>query len=233
MNFNIKQSALIHLYRVYDTFRHQSAFACKKGCAECCTRNVILTSLETTHMLVWLTSTGETHLLNRISANPGKKRFTPKVTINGLATLCLRGENPPDEHNDPLWGRCPFLHNDICMVYHARPFACRSMGSSVPCKDKGYAELDDFMITVNEVFMQYIEHIDQNGFTGNLMDMLTFLKHPDSRKKYKESILPSPLEGILKNTAMPALMIPPQYREKIRPLLAELNDPRTLPGQSI
>lgn len=215
------------IYHAYDSLSPQTPLACEKGCADCCTRNVILTSLETVHILTWLTSTGKGNLLTGASLDPGKKRFIPKVTINGLAALCLRGETPPDEDNDPSWGKCPFLRHDICTIYHARPFACRSMGSTVSCKDKGFAELDDFMVTVNEVFMQYIEHIDQLGSTGNLTDMLIFFKHPENQKKYIDNTrLPWP-ENILKNTAVPALMIPPQYREKIRPLLAELNTPGT------
>ncbi len=219
LNFITKQSILDKIYKIYDDFSHNQELACKKKCAACCTRNVILTSLETIKIIKYLISTDQADLLENVLKESGKKHFIPKITINELANICMKGEEPPLEENDPLWGKCLFLKENKCSIYITRPFACRSMGSLVSCKSLGYAKLDPFTITVNELFMQYIEHIDKDGMTGNLIDMLLFFRIQKNRQQYEKNRLLQTQKGLLQNMAMPVLMIPPEHRERAKPIL--------------
>jgi hypothetical protein len=40
------------------------------------------------------------------------------------------------------------------------------------CSETGFAEMDPVVMTVNDVFMQFIEHLDTGGFSGNFTDVL-------------------------------------------------------------
>jgi hypothetical protein len=46
-----------------------------------------------------------------------------------------------------------------------------------------------FVITVNNLFLQYIEHIDFHGCSGNLSDVLLFLKSKERLESYREGSL--------------------------------------------
>ncbi len=221
-DFITKQSVLEKLYRIYDDFSNNLELACKKKCAACCTRNVIVTSMETVKIVKNLMSTSQADLLKNVLKESGKERFIPKITINELANICMKGEEPPQEENNPMWGKCMLLKDNECSVYDLRPFACRCMGSLISCTSMGYAKLDPFTITVNEIFMQYIEHIDTHGVTGNLIDMLLFLGIRENRQSYEKNGALRTHKGLLQNMAMPVLMIPPEHREKAKPILKEI-----------
>jgi Fe-S-cluster containining protein len=215
----IKKKLLIldRIYKVYDEILSRARLACRKHCSVCCTVNVALTSLEGARMIDYLNETGKSHLLDRLAVVSGRRRFVPRVTINELAALCIRGEEIPEEEIDPGWGVCPFLTNDECPVYPVRPFGCRGMVSEVRCRQGGSARVDPFILTVNDVFMQYIENVDAEGGTGNLTDMLQFLS---SGERWKRGLKKDRLvnTGLISNRPIPALMIPPEYREKLLPI---------------
>jgi len=217
MDMKNKTAILDRIYRVYDEVLSGERLACQKHCSVCCTVNVTLTSLEGARVIDHLYETRQLHLLDRLSGIAGRRRFTPRVTVNGLAALCIRGGEIPEEEIDPGWGACPFLTNDECPVYPVRPFGCRGMVSEIRCRQGGSARLDPFILTVNDVFMQYIEHVDAEGGTGNLADMLRFLS---SGARWKRGLKKERLvnAGLIANRPIPALMIPPEYREKLSPI---------------
>ncbi|MBF0302717.1 MAG: YkgJ family cysteine cluster protein, partial [Desulfamplus sp.] len=167
-----KQAILKQLFMLFDRFTKDMERACAEGCAACCTRNVTLTSLEAKHILDGLNIDEKDAVLTRIANELHKNRMVPKTTINELAKICMNGEEPPEEFADPLWGECPLLSNQRCMVYDLRPFACRAMMSKKRCNVTGFAEMDEYMVTLSNVFMQYFEHIDNGGYFGNLSDIL-------------------------------------------------------------
>jgi hypothetical protein len=111
------------------------------------------------------------------------------------------------------------LQDDKCPIYDVRPFACRCMVSKHRCADTGAAEIDEFTITVNHVFLQYIEHLDQNGFSGNMADVLTHILAKGIPDINTSSVTRTCL---IKNAPLRALMIPPEHRKKIEPILAAL-----------
>jgi hypothetical protein len=133
------------------------------------------------------------------------------------------GESLPDEESDPDWGPCPLLEEDRCTVYALRPFSCRAMVSSAHCGISGFADMDEFLVTVNNVFMQYLEHMDQGGMTANMTDMILAFSEEGVMERYRETgELEDAPAFFLRNRPVSILMIPPEHRKKMEPILAEL-----------
>ena len=88
------------------------------------------------------------------------------------------------------------------------------MMSASPCIETGQAEIDPFTLTVNTVFMQFIEQADIGGFFGNMIDVLLQLAlQPahDTSDLHTVTSLP-----------IPALMVPPEHRKGILPIANDL-----------
>ncbi|MBF0411380.1 MAG: YkgJ family cysteine cluster protein [Desulfamplus sp.] len=215
-----KLAILKQLFMLFDRFSDEMNRACAEGCATCCTRNVTLTSLEAKHILDGLNTDEKDTVLTIIANQHHKKRLIPKTTINELAKLCMAGEEPPEEFGDPLWGECPLLLNQRCMIYDLRPLACRAMISKKRCNVTGFAEMDEYMVTLSNVFMQYLEHIDNGAYFGNLSDMLLL---EGDKGKYGSSISP---ENFLVNKPLEMLMVPPEHRERITAVINAIQNTR-------
>lgn len=220
--FNVyRQLAVLdQLYKIYDQFIDSLDIVCEKFCADCCTCNVTMTTLEAYKIISALDLDSSATMLGKLNQQIKKQRFIPKITTNQLADICLSGDDPPEEEIDASWGPCPLLIDNTCPVYNLRPFGCRCMVSKQRCTDIDTATIDKFTITVNHVFLQYIEHIDQNGFSGNLADVLAhtiFNESADSVSKITRR-----QTTMIKNSPMSALLIPPEHREKIEPILTAL-----------
>jgi hypothetical protein len=207
MDISSKIAILNRIYGIYEKFCSDLTLACKRYCSQCCTCNVTLTSLEAFHIVQYLTETRQTDLLEKLERQIRKPRFQPKITTNAFAAYCIEGREPPDEDCDPAWGTCPFLTNDECPIYKARPFGCRCFVSRTNCKESGAAEIDDFVLTVNTVFLQYIEQLDIPGLFGNFSDMI--LKSASHKA----------IDGLIANSAIRALMIPSEHRKRIQAIL--------------
>jgi Fe-S-cluster containining protein len=223
MSFEKKLALLNGIYRIYDEFIAAQAIACKRQCATCCTGNVTLTTLEGYGILSSLTADQESALLAAFRQPSTTRGFQPTLTTNQIAAMCLAEIEIPDESPNEA-GSCPLLGNQECSIYSVRPFACRCMVSKHACEDTGYADMDEFVLTVNNLFLQYIEHIDRPGMTGSLSDVIRFLKSNRYRHVYFSGELSESLPPLIANRAIPALMIPPRHRERIQPILAALKD---------
>ncbi len=210
-----KKDLLGKIYTLYDETIKTSDFVCKEKCSSCCTCNVTMTSLEANYLFHSLNSREQAGLSLKIKNNFPQKRYIPKMTTNMFAKMCMEGKELPEEENDPLWGKCSLLDDDSCSVYKARPFGCRALLSRMHCKEKGYASLPPLVLTINNLFLQYIEHIDENGLFGNLSDIMTWFVSSQSIQEGKKDFL--------YNHKMPVLMVPPEHQEKVKPLLEKFN----------
>ena len=223
MTIEQKISLLDAIYRIYGEFIRSQPLACERSCATCCTGNTTLTTLEGYRILSSLNAAQEQELLTAIHHADGSKRFKPELTFNRIAELCMQGRDIPEEPMDLDRGVCALLSQLECPVYAARPFGCRCMVSKVRCDRSGYADMDELILSVNHLFIQYIEHIDIPGMTGNLLDVLGFLE-PDSRRSaYACGRIQGTPEHLIPNAPIPVLMIPPRHRQRIQPILKSLN----------
>ena len=216
---DIKIKILKKIYQTYHEFSHDWPVVCEKYCADCCTRNVTVTSLEAFFMLDHLRNSGPWHLLKQL---PDLPRYHPLLTTNQMAALCAKGKTPPEELMDPSWGPCPFLKEKTCSIYPVRPFGCRCFLSSEKCKDTGHAVVDPFYMSVHTVVLQTIEHVDAGGGTGNLTDMMSWLSSPDHFEQYSQRGLPQPIAKILPNAPLTVLMVPDTDRQRLAPFLDAL-----------
>jgi len=219
MDINIRRAVLEQLYTIYGTFSQTLDVACQRYCSQCCTCNVTLTTLEAHRIIGHLLETGQSDLLEKLESKVPEKRFQPKITTNGIADYCTQGKPLPEEESDAAWGTCPFLEQNECPLYLARPFGCRCFVSKQLCGESGYADVDPFVITVNNVFLQYIEHIDAQGYSGNLSDVLRFMRDEKNRGQYEAGTLNPPADDLLiPNRPLKVLMIPPEHRDRIAPI---------------
>jgi len=222
MDLSDKIDVLGRIYKIYDAFTDSLELACQRYCSTCCTCNVTMTSLEGYKIANHLIENSKLELFKKIKDKSYKKRFLPKITTNKIADLCIQGKELPDEKIDSSWGSCPLLMNDECPIYTVRPFGCRCMVSKTNCIDE--AEMDPFVLTVNNVFLQYIEHIDQQGFSGNFTDVLLFMESEDNYKNYRIKDLTNPEEGLIKNLPMTILLVPPEHKNKIKPIIRNVEE---------
>jgi Fe-S-cluster containining protein len=204
----MRQAALVSLYTLYeDAIATTFATACEKGCATCCSVNVTMTSLEARHLLTHPFFTDAQ--ARKIVADAGNHpRFIPSLTINRLAEACLLERHIPEETGIHAAGTCPFLDDSgLCRVYSHRPFACRSMFSTTRCREDGAAEMPPFLYTVNLALCQLIEHLDSDGHTGNMIDMLAGERNQT-----------------IANTPLPGFPVPPADRQRLKKFLARLRN---------
>ena len=222
MDLNAKMTILERMVAIYDQFIGEFDLACEKYCAHCCTANVTMTTLEGLRIFEHLEKSADTRCLETLLRNKHPNRFRPQVSINRMADICARDGDPPEENLDPEAGPCPILEEDACRLYAVRPFGCRCMVSAQNCGQTGFADMDPFILTVNDVFLQHLEHIDAQGYTGNFADVMQFLAVDENRSDYAAGQLGPAPEGLVPNQPVFVLMIPPEHRERIQPIISQI-----------
>jgi Fe-S-cluster containining protein len=217
---DLKFKLLVRIYKLYDDILAPYDLACRKFCSDCCTRHVTLTTLEGYGIVRHLILHNQMTFLEKLKKELSLSRFEPRTTTNEIARLCAAGKDIPDEEIHSEWGVCPLLENNLCRIYAVRPFACRCLVSRTKCAQTGCAEMDDFLLSVNTVFLQYIEHIDRKGCSGNLTDVLLRLESEEDREAYAGGDLPE--SGLIANQPISFLFIPPEHRDRMKPILESL-----------
>ncbi len=226
MDMDAKLSILEKLYGIYDDFSTSLETRCRQFCDHCCTRNVTMTTLEGRLIMDRLASGDRAVLLQNIENDAHKNRFSPLITLNRMADICAKGEDFPDEAVDPDTGPCPVIDEKSCPIYEVRPFGCRCMVSTSDCGKTGFAKMDEMTLSVNDIFMQYIEHIDARGFTGNFTDIMLFLKEDENRRAYMQNRAVKPGKRMVANQPVFVLMVQPEFREKVKPILKKIQSIR-------
>ena len=235
MIFEYDEKALDRLGKIYELYSKvmeerggNEKAACAEGCSSCCTCNVTLTSLEAAFLADRLDSQGQERAAGKLAARFPEKRYIPLLTTNGFARACMSGNEVPEEENDPSWGECPLLEDGLCTVYPYRPFGCRAMMSEILCSRAGYAQMPPLVLTLNNIFLQYMEQMDVKGVTGNLSDLLLLFldskdlggKNSDRKKKLAREWK---TQGkIIQNSKIPVLMVPPEHREIAGPVIRQI-----------
>ncbi len=225
MELTGKLAALEKIYDIYDEFAASLVLSCKKHCAHCCTTRVTLTTIEGYTIIEQLKPESDADWLPKIRQASEQPHFQPQITTNGLAHMCAQGIEPPEE-KQPESKTCPFLSDDQCPLYRVRPFGCRCLVSRHDCGKHGYADIDDFVLSVNTVMLQTIEHMDADGCSGNMIDVLKVMAGQENRQAYREGKLECESTGLIANQPLKVLMIPPQHRTRMEPVLQSLREIR-------
>ena len=224
MDINSKLKVLEQIYTIYDNFAVSLDLACKKYCDHCCTSGVTLTTLEGYKIIEGLKPEARMEVVRKIRAASETRRFRPGLTTNRLARLYTDGVDPGEEEGNFDLPACALLSGHQCPIYELRPFGCRCLVSRHNCGEIGYAEIDEFVLSVNTVFLQTIEHIDADGCTGNLVDILLAMSIENKREAYCSSALHCSANRLVPNQPLQVLMIPPEHRAEMEPILKELRE---------
>lgn len=209
------REGLLRIYGHYDRWAGEFSSACRKGCATCCTRSVTMTTLEGELLTEYLAVRAD--LPPQPEAMPAAVP-APPATTNQFAAACLRGEDEGEAQ--PAWDTAPcfFLRDNCCTVYPARPFMCRSFASRVRCDRTGAAEIEPFLLTLNTVILQCIEHLDRGRPWGNIYAVLRSLR----KQQGKEEMNGEP--GLLIADRIPGFLIPPEEADRMNGVLRNLLD---------
>ena len=222
MSLAKKLKALSRVYNIYDEFSASLDLACRAKCAHCCTTNVNMTTLEAFKIIDDITASGRQKIADRLESIDGITRFKPLLTTNRMAELCAADAKIPAEDTSGKLQNCMLVDDSLCTIYDRRPFGCRCFVSRQNCGELGYADIDDFTASVNTVFLQVIEHLDAEGCSGNLIDVLRVMASSDNQRIYERGGLDCEANGLIVNWELKVLMIPPEHRKKIEPLLQQL-----------
>ncbi len=209
--------ALERIYALYDGYLRGRKIACRKGCRHCCTTRVTVTTLEGRAILGALAPGERKRLQERLQAAAGLPRLRPGITLNGLAELWAAGLEEPSPAEEPPSAACPLLVEDLCSIYALRPFHCRCLVSAETCTAEAAAQMGEEVLAVNTVFLQGIEQLDAAGASGNLLDVLAVLSAAGSRDlSFADSA------DLIPNRPLRRLLLPPEHRAAVEPLLAAL-----------
>ena len=217
-----KLEALNRVYQIYDDYSASQNIACRAKCAHCCNTGVTMTTLEGYKIFDALRATGRQKTIDGLNKIKEIPRFQPLLTTNRMAELCAADAKIPAEDTSGELQDCSLLDDSLCTIYDLRPFGCRCFVSRRNCGGLGYADIDDFTASVNTVFLQVIEHLDAEGCSGNLLDVLRVMASDDNRRAYESGGLTCEENGLIVNWELKVLMIPPEHREKIEPILQQL-----------
>lgn len=212
------------LQAIYEAFSEWSAgldFACKRGCAACCTQNVTITAVEGEVIHRLIRESGRELWLAAGLRKKGES-CRPRMTTNDFAGACLQGEDVQPEQYGNMFP-CPFLENGCCRIYAARPFSCRSFASEQRCFSGTSALLPEYYLSAVTAVMQIIEHLGQGEYWGNMLDVLSALCDLPENRRYAALLPTSFVEQsriqVVKAKPLPGFLLLAEEMEKITPLL--------------
>ena len=103
----IQRLLLATLHDAFAQWATPFAFACRKGCATCCTRSVTMTSLEGDGIMAFLAEEERLSELAAPAFRPATNRMV-QCTTNTFVTAHLRGDSVEEAESWDL-RPCPFL----------------------------------------------------------------------------------------------------------------------------
>lgn len=130
---------------------------CRKGCATCCSLRVVGTAPELLLVTRYLRANDKQLQTQGINV---RQRLEKADTVT-------RGRS--EQERVALRHRCPFIHKGVCMIYAARPLACRSHISydKQACVDAAAGRLDDVPYSVAHM---HLRSVVQNALQSALRD---------------------------------------------------------------
>ncbi len=213
MDSEMKQQVLQSITTVFEQWLAQWDFHCTKGCCVCCTQNVTMTSLEGDRIVSWVRKNRGDNWFNE-RLEPLGEVSDPGPTTNRFATLCFEDQN--FEHQaQPSLSSCPFLKERLCTIYAARPLSCRCFVSFEQCGESQPAVVHDYILSASTAVMQIIEHLNQGGRWGNMLDLLRLTTGCCNNDGQLEN-------RVKKCLPLPGFLIPPEDYEQVQPLLESI-----------
>lgn len=220
---SIKEQVLLAIYEEFDKWLNRD-FSCSKGCASCCTQNVVITAVEGEVILRFIREQEQSEWFVAKLQKKGETQ-RPEFTTNSFAACCLNGEDvEPSSYSNNY--PCPFLKQDCCMVYKVRPFSCRCFVSTKVCTPGSSAIVSESHLSASTAVMQIIEHLGQGEFFGNMLDVLIALcdlpENRDLARLLPASVQRQSLANVVKAQPLPGFLLLEDDLEFVDPLLQSI-----------
>lgn len=221
----MKSQILQIIYDAFETWSEKEQWACKKGCATCCTQNVTITALEGERILRYIIAEQkEQWLVDKLNLENSPQR--PVQTINQFGAACIAGKETEPE-TAPSYSTCPFLENSVCAIYPARPFSCRCFLSLHKCSPNRSAVVSEKYIAASTAISQLIEHLGQREYWGNMLDVLVALLDISAYKTVADALgdatrITSARSHVLDGQPLPGFMLGEEDYTYVAPLLEEI-----------
>ena len=217
---SLKEEVLRGIYEEFEEWITEES-VCKKGCAACCTQNVLITAVEGELIHRFIREQGkEEWMAAKMQQKGNTKRV--QITTNSFAASCLQGDDviPESYGNEEP---CPFLKDDCCSIYDVRPFSCRCFISEIMCKPGVPAVIGETYLSASSAVMQVVEHLGQGEYLGNMFDVLLALCDLPENKPLMR-LLPASLSDqgrakVTKALPLPGFLLVEEEMEKVQPLL--------------
>ncbi len=222
---SLRQQLLLVIYRAFEQWTQGNAlqFACKQGCATCCTQNVTMTAVEGDVIHRHIKDT-ERHAWFAERMQRAKKQQAALETTNEFAEKCLAGQEGVGGHEGEEREACPYLEDNCCQIYPVRPFSCRSFASLTPCQAGAAAEQPQYYISATTAAQQLIEHIGQGQYWGNMHDVLLALcdlreNEQTAEMLANDSLVAQARARLRKAKALPGFLISAEDYDKVSPFI--------------
>jgi Fe-S-cluster containining protein len=225
---DVKRKILEKIFDRYAAWTAGETFSCRKGCALCCTQHVMMSAAEGHYIYEHIRRRNMGQWLGERLAYAAGPRPPVRLTTNGFARLCLARSAADCEAEQPAMAAvCPFLAEDCCQIYEARPFACRCFASSRDCHESGTASLSEKLVLLNTVVMQVIEHAGQGDAWGNMLDVLLVQSHQQANREVGEYIRDAALHaaaqaGVVRAEPVPGFLLKPGEEHEVQQFLQAL-----------
>ncbi len=217
----MKDQILKTIYTLFSDWNSSINVACCKGCDACCTQNVTMTALEGEIILRFIHKADmDKWFAEKLQANRPQHR--PKMSTNDFARACLQGK-------DVEFGEisnqapCPFLKENFCQIYPARPFACRMMISEKTCSKDQPALIPDHYLAASTAVSQIIEHLGQKEYWGNMLNILPALcdisEHSCTAQHLNTTIMMQARMQTLTAKPLPGFLFTEDENKTVSPLL--------------
>lgn len=220
----MKKKILQTVCDVFEEWGGDLDAACHKGCSSCCTQNVTITALEGVEILRYITEQDMSQwLAGKLASSRHHK--PPETTTNDFAAACLEGKEI-DQGIQQNLAPCPFLEENICRIYPARPFSCRLFLSTKTCSPSQPALVPDYYFEAATAVNQLLEHLGQKEYWGNMLDVLPALldisEFKEISDKLGQTISRQARLQTLTARPLPGFLLSEEYADKVSPLLESI-----------
>jgi hypothetical protein len=83
------------------------------------------------------------------------------------------------------------------------------------CAEHGEARMHPVLVSLNSVFEQTIEHMDDGGLYGNLLDLLSVLASERNKDTYRSARPLRDASHLLETWPSPGFLVPPLHRPTV------------------